>query len=582
MTTRNAHASVLLINFIERGGSESISGSDITSASEAIPLDSEILSISTTKQKGAPAGSFEFTLAPTKNWVSSITPGSWVLIHMAPRMIDKKDIASSSKETLKMIGRIDSVRVAVSVDSTGTRNTIYRVQGRDWGQFFESSLYIDPVASFSSDSAISQANKIGLDILTEINKNKKETNASTSSLIEFILKLFAGQGLDNLRKSNSDAFSKGADQLLPKYVYQVPKQLAALTNMSKDASMTNSIKLVAGRLSGPDKYVDEAEAVGVPLYNMFIGNNMLWALITEHSCSVINELIAELRWEGSKPSFTLYKRIKPFLLNSPGIMDTNRFKNRAGEVAQSWSKSSPDDATGKKVQSSFFNVKKSDIPLEDIISIEMGNNWRDSANFVELMPDPSFISTGVQDNAVAKTLPGLKANSNDYDMRAWARDGFRPLMFNTKFFPTDSSKKIDLNGQVKWIPTIKKWYFDTHKMLNGTVTLMGQNQYIAVGDNIAIPSVAAGAAHYVARDSSGSAINKQTVILAHVEAISHTFTVQDNGARNFQTTVNFVRGVIANGTATALDDSNAYGIDNNFKSMPDSNRKHVNVTKVDK
>lgn len=580
MKTRQAHASIILLNYLDRGGSQGLTLKDTVETSMPILLDKDIISIGTTKQKSAPAGHFEFSLAPSRNWIAHITPGSWVLIHMAPRAITKKDIESSSIETLKMIGRVDSVRVSVSVDpTTGARQTMYRVQGRDWGQIFENSMYIDPAASFSTDSGVAQANKLGLDLLTNINLNKKENNSSTTSLIEFIIKLFAGQGLDNARKSISDSFSKGADQLLPHYVYKTPLLLKTYTDMSSDGSLTTSIKTISGKLSGYDKYKDEAESVGMPLYHMFIGNNMLWQLINEHSCNVINETIAELRWDSDKPSFCLYKRIKPFLVESAG---DKTFGNVAGVGADIMSQfaSAGGASAGAKVQSSFFNVKRANVDLEDIITLEMGNNWQDSSNFVELMPDPSFISMPTGQNAVAKTLPGLKAQSNEYDAKAWARDGFRPMMFNTKFFPTGSDGLIDLNGQVKWLPTIKKWYFDTHKMLNGTVTMIGQDKYIGVGDNIMFPSVAAGYTQYVAANQERPSIasEKTSNILGHIESISHTFTVQSNGARDFQTTINFCRGVIVNKKGTSILDSGSYGIDTKADKLKDDAKKHTNVT----
>lgn len=57
-----------------------------------------------------------------------------------------------------------------------------------------------------------------------------------------------------------------------------------------------------------------------------------------------------------------------------------------------------------------------------------------------------------------------------------------------------------------------------------------------------------------------SAVQGESFILAHVENISHTFSVnQETGGRSFFTTVQFVRGVITNkdGTPLNLIDGNA-------------------------
>ena len=564
MKTRQAHASIILLNYLDRGGSSGLSLKDTVITDGPVLLDRDVISISTTKQKSAPAGHFEFTLAPTKNWIAHITPGSWVLIHMAPRTITKDDITNSSIETLKMVGRVDSVRVTVGVDSaTGARQTVYRVQGRDWGQIFESSMYIDPAASFSADAPLAQASKLGLDVLINLNQNKKESNFSTTTLIEFIIKLFAGQGMAEYRASIAESIGPGSGQLLPQYVYKTPIFLKGFMDMSSDGSLTTSIKMIPGKLVGYDKYDGKGnESVGLPQYHTFIGNNVLWQLINEHSCSVINETIAELRWDNKLPSFCLYKRIKPFLVEHWA---------EAGGI---------ETGTGAKVRSSFFNVRRTSVDLEDIMTLEMGNNWQDNANFIELMPDPSFISLPTGQNPVAATLPGAKAQSNQYDPLAWARDGFRPMMFNTKFFPTGSDGVIDIAGYTKWLPTMKKWYFDTHKMLNGTITIIGQDQYIGVGDNVMFPSVVAGYTQYVSAGQNVTSIasEKTSNVLGHVEAVSHTFTVQANGARNFHTTINFCRGVIVNKDGTSILEAGAYGIDTISDKLTDDNKKHTNVT----
>ena len=566
MKTRQAHASIILLNYTDRGGSAGLSPAKVVTTTEPILLDKDIISISTTKQKSAPAGRFEFSLAPTKNWIAHITPGSWVIIHMAPRKITQDDINSSNQETLKMIGRIDSVRVSVQVDpSTGARSTLYRVQGRDWGQVFESSMYIDPAAFAASDSPFVITNGLMSDLLIDTNANKKEGQGtfSTTNLVDFVIKVFAGQGLEERRKVVAGL--PGANQFLPQYVYKVPDFLKKYMNMSRDGSLTNSIEIVAGKLTGYDKYTDEKETIGIPLYPLFIGNNMLWQLINEHSCSVINENIAELRWIDGKPKFCLYKRVKPFIIDSPGAGSLSNA--RAGVEALSKGGSS------SKIQSSFFNVKRTSIDLMDVITLEMGNNWQDSANFVEIMPDASLISLPSDTSPLVKSLPALKGQSNVASEVSWARDGFRPLMYSTKFFPTDSQGTIDIFGQTKWLPTMAKWYFDTHKMLNGTVTMIGQDKYIGVGDNIMLPAATAGSTNYVTKQE-----NPDSNILGHIEAITNTFTVQSNGARSFITTVNFIRGIIVNNTGNAVVDPQSYGIDTFSSSMSEADKKHTNVT----
>ena len=583
MKTRQAHASIVLLNYTQRGGSGGMKSADVTATEPAVLLDREIMSISVTKQKSAPSGRFEFSLAPTKNWIAHITPGSWLFIHMAPRIITKGDIEGSSIETLKMIGRVDSVRVSVQVDpSTGARQTMYRVQGRDWGQFFESSMYIDSAAAFGNDTPFVQATKIAGGLITNTNPNGTGSIKSTTELVQMIIAIYAGKGLtERVGGPLKAGFSGGVSQLTPKYVFSLPKDFGTYADITPDNSLTNSIRIVPGKLTGYDTYTDQSETVGVPMFNMMVGTNQLWGLINAHSCDVINETIAELRWETDKPSLCLYKRIKPFMLKPPG----SKTVVKVGGIAPAdFLKVS--DGAARKIQSSFFDVKRANIDLEDIMSLELGNNWQDSANFIEVLPDPSIGMNPDGGNAIASRMPALKSQSNSNDSAedsfVWARDGLRPLLFNTKFFPTNTAGTIDILAQTKWLPTIKGWYFDTHKMLNGTVTMIGRGTYIGVGDNIMFPSVVAGYTQYVSagQETPSIASEKKSNILGHVEGISHTFTVQPGGARNFVTTVNFSRGVIANKDGTDLLDSGAgpYGIDTDGTILTNENKKHTNVT----
>jgi len=72
-----------------------------------LDLNSGLISISTSKSKAEPAGTFSINVAPNINWVSAIAAGSWVAIHIADRAITAQDKKLFNSQTLKMIGRID-------------------------------------------------------------------------------------------------------------------------------------------------------------------------------------------------------------------------------------------------------------------------------------------------------------------------------------------------------------------------------------------------------------------------------------------------------------------------------------------
>jgi hypothetical protein len=72
------HAGVIIWNYNDRVGADD--HGDVNKVDEIIINTTSLMSIATKKNKSTPAGSFEFYLAPTKNWVSIITPGSWCVL----------------------------------------------------------------------------------------------------------------------------------------------------------------------------------------------------------------------------------------------------------------------------------------------------------------------------------------------------------------------------------------------------------------------------------------------------------------------------------------------------------------------
>jgi hypothetical protein len=136
-----------------------------------------------------------------------------------------------------------------------------------------------------------------------------------------------------------------------------------------------------------------------------------------------------------------------------------------------------------------------------------------------------------------------------------------------------------------WKFLLREWYFDIHRLLNGTITFMGQNPYIRVGDNLLVnadiltPSDNYNLLHSELQDNAN--------LLLHVESISHNFAVSSDGARTWTTTVKFVRGLIvdANGfikaPSTDINQIGAYGaLDDRTKENNISSKNKTNIVKT--
>jgi hypothetical protein len=514
-----------------------------------------LISMQTNKSKSQPAGSFEIRLAPTFNWVTRITVGSWIALLMSPNqdILPTTNVAPGflDPRTFKMLGRIESVRMVVSVDqNTGARQTEYVVSGSDWAQVFNTKLYIDPIARNNNLDQQPETGHAARLILGNAVKDWSDRRKLPSSgeVTQLMINLW-GDPLAALK----DAFSQSAPNLLlssgPQYTIPGPVAIwCGLTNEKKIPSikMADAINLLQGKLSGYDKYGgDPNEGQGFPDPASLYGINTFWQVLTDNCNPTINELVADIRFDTPLNQLTLYKRVKPFVTS-------NGF-------------SGPDP----KLVSKFKDIKRINVPYEEVISINAGTNYRDKVNFVEILPQP-------QRNQATFDL-ATKKEGQTKDLDAIGRDGFRPLIERARYLPYQGSEPAPIKAAQEWKQLLREWYFSAHNMLNGSMRIIGRDEYISVGDNVMVSSKVFGAAPFNKAQSDAEAGGNETFLLAHIENVSHTFTVDEMGARSFITTIQFSRGVITDASGKVLDPSGD-AIDHNATQLYNEGEKNIHDT----
>lgn len=530
----NPSAAVIVWNYSDRISSLTASDgtTDPNTIDETIVLSTSIISIQTSKSKSQPSGAFEIKLAPTFNWAARITPGSWCSILMSNRNIEVSpdDVGTVSRTSFKMFGRITSVRAVVNVNqSTGARMTYYLASGEDWGAMFNAPLYIDPVArnnDLEKDAFISFSARLGFQqIIKDWIDEKRGALPTAGQWVDAIIQLW-GDPLSSLREKLSEispqlSLSSGVQFLLPEEAVSY-MGFSALDG-SQSYRVASLIRQIEGILEDLDTYKPIDDARGYPDPNSFFGMNTLWQQVLNNGNSTLNEFIAEVRFD-DKPGSTLalYRRIKPFI---------------EGDI--------PEDLEPvKHLISKFKFVKFHDVPDTEIVSLNAGTNFRDKFNFIEIRPQPLFEMSFFQNPT--------KRDSQFFDAYAAERDGFKPLFEQVTYMPYESDPANALFEALDWKYILKEWYFNTHNMLNGAATFIGQSDYIAAGDNIRIPVRAFGPSFNLGQGADGG----DSYLLANIESVSNSFTVNNNGARSFSTTVQFTRGIIVdskNNTVNAPD-----------------------------
>ena len=531
---KTPHAAVLVWNYVDRIGTEGMT-SDPQSSGVQKPTQVEpmiistlsCISIATSKSKGQPEGTFEIALAPTKDWVSTLTAGSWLAILMSNTPIVEKDLQRANKNQVKMIGKIESVRADVTVDDDAARHTRFLVTGVDWGHIFNNIIYVDNLIAAGEDQT-AQGNTISTLLTNSLFAGKGTPQTffvkdNLSSLIQLF-----GQNVKGLEKIQKD-INHLAGAL---YNFNIPQEMATYFNFVDDdgdpsTRLNKLLRLITGSLKGPDHYIDSLESKGFLNPMTLQGQHTFWQVLIENSNPILNEMYPEMRWNMNDPSnnslqLTIYNRIKPFSYNS----DTNN-----GSAS---------------FKSYFQNCRLHTVDDYEVISVNAGTNWRDKFNFIEVKPN--FTEFDVIAN-------WTKQKSQAFDAQAFEREGFRPLILESKQFPSDGTS----NGKAgtdtganwdqleDWALIMREWYFNTHRMLNGTIVLHGSEEYIAVGDNIRFNAGLINVTPNINAAVANSQSNTNQYVLCHVENISNSFSVSSEGARSFITTIQFVRGIIVNG-----------------------------------
>jgi hypothetical protein len=523
------HACVKIWNFNDRITSgtpnANFGGSieEISEINETILNTVSCVSIHTSKGKGSPAGSFEMVLAPTADWLSRITSGSWCAIMMATSPITADQLKHADAKFVKMIGKIESVRLDVSVNDEGARVSRYIVTGTDWGHIFNNVLYIDNLIAGPGDSQ-SQGALIAINLQRQLfgDGNSPQSFKVVDNLAALLGIFGTSSPLYQTGKAINRLQQSVYDFVIPTEMAQFCRFIDADNNLNGSTKLSDVIGIQSGKLVGYDSYEESNDAYGFIDPFSVQGTNTFWQLLQDNNNPALNELYNEIDWEYDStgqvlgPSLTIFSRIKPFSYkpNAPAI----------------------------NIRSPFTLLKLHRLDNNAVTGITVATNWRDKYNFVEVRPQFS-------DFQLLGSWTAQKAQG--FDALAFNREGFRPLILGTKQFPVDptvaGTPSFDADILTSWVALLKEWYFDTHRLLNGVITIRNQQEYIGVGNNILFEAGLINPTINISSSATTNASSGNTnYILAHVENVEHTFTVDDFGARTYNTTIEFVRGIVVN------------------------------------
>lgn len=523
---KTPHAAVIVWNYVDRISADGVK--KIAEIEPKIISTVSCISIQTIKSKGSPVGSFEIVLAPTINWVSKITAGSWCCILMSNRKITEEDLKSAKPDTLKMIGKIESVRLETQ-QNEDTRLSRYVITGVDWGYIFNNSIYTDN--TIGDKEKKDQTNSFYLLFRNLMfGSGKTPEPLKVDDLMQGIINVMGGANEQESLEGNAELYKKGNRLDISKYAFYIPTEMANFLNLGSQknkgvsTSVGKIIELITGKLIDNNIYNNISGAYGFLNPFSYQGTASFWQILLDNSNPAINEMFCDMDWTDNNLSLKLYNRIKPFCYKK--IQKSSRYA------------------------SDFKKIKMHKIDPIYVTSVVVATNWRDKYNFVEIRCN--FSDTKTFDHYIL-------TKTQRSDPEAFNREGFRPLIVVTKQMPYNGDEPptgvpITPDDSIlgEWADLLKEWFFDSHRLLNGTITITGSTEYIGVGNNILLdakiinPSLNFTLASNVDKE-------KKAYLLAHVENVSNSFTVGQDGAREYKTVIQFVRGIFVTEQIELID-----------------------------
>lgn len=534
MYSYNHDAEVIVYNYAFRDSDVVIPSlknfpSPQVTTTEEVKIGYAATSITCTKSKSSPYGTFSITLKPTEDWITKIVPGSWCAIFMSNDKLTKDTINNSAAADgdnflapLKMVGLIMAVRVNKSISQEGVVSITYTISGFDFGYTLTSSIYVNQMFQGQALAGAYVSSWSSLSF-----PNDDSTIGDPALNISRVL-----QGWSKISKEGIKA-GLSVDIKPPDIRIVIPDQVAKLLGTETEiiGFMNTAIgldqrksKLVTIEGSAAKNF--KTPLVGEKYFepHRLILNNTVWGMINEYVNPTLNEAYCDLHICTAEPNIASFAQVAKNLgVAAPGVgkvqplfvmrqipFSTPNYESTNSLIAL---ENTPSAKSEPYPITMLTDLPKTIIPSHKVINYDIGFSEYDRVNFTEL--------NAFELNAQNKGM-GINTNNKPSNQEgSIKRFGLRPKIVYGADYGFSATDK--LNTASTWRGLLRDWFFDTHRYVNGTVECIGLTEHIAIGENIVL---------------------QQEEILGHIESYTHTFSVDpETGLKTFRTSIEFVRGI---------------------------------------
>jgi hypothetical protein len=489
---------------------------DVLTTRQPLVVVNDAVNIQVSSQKNNPNHNFSCVLMQGDlNYMTAVHPGDYVIVNMVnyeekameirERAL-KGEAINKNDDGFKGIFKVADVRMQLSTSPNGTKQYFVTITARAFDEF-NNILYFNPALDNKQNQSFIYNN---FKSWREVILNKNQSNVQ--SLIREVIKRTIGTGLKIT--DNNDL------KLNQVPTYQVPGIVLGLLNKTVDkdpyiskinnyylgvwdssasnTSKNSQIPLEKGftnffkKQRGSNWYQTNRKLSGTrQVMLQDFSNVSVWSLIQDYSNPVINEVYTCFRVADDKhvyPSFIA--RQKPF--------NTKHYKNNPNKIAHT----------------QFLDIPRWKISPNLIYNINIGRSDAARINFVQI-----FTRNLASNESVNQTQQISMGNfvADDGDIK---RNGRKPFVKNCNYdFPLDGTNQEQYLG-LKYAHLVADWVMGGHLKLNGSISCVGIEEPICIGDNLEYDDV-----------------------VYHIETLSHVMAIDANGIKTFQTNTSLSMGV---------------------------------------
>jgi len=513
-----------------------------TIAQKPLVVENDCVQVTVSDSKSVLTPSMTASLLITDiNYETEIAPGDFVFVNMLNWEHEARAVADKARNRQAINGihdgfkgffKVQSVRKSLMVDPvSGTKRYVIRITGFAFTEF-NNSIYFNPYLIGESDqNTLLFSSLIGIDwALLQNDKGLTQIQ----NVLQFLIQSFIGNGFTDLGKKTPGIITANTHFYMPQGV----GTLLGLQGLqsAKDAYnflfgiqkySNNSNQTLAQGLNPSDVPQNATATTGRFMFtgSPVEGNTVTkpeywnqekaWSILNQFTNSPLNELYTCFRVapNGSVMPTMVFRQI-PFTTDNfvPGSYKVTR----------------------------FMNLPRWNVDPALAFSFDLGKDEVARINFVQYFGKSVNGSSGYDisdENAEHNYL---------YDVDDVQRNGLRPYVVTSAFdrvSANDTDAVLAQNpGSFRspgWAKIVGDALIGGHLKMSGSITFVGLPEPIAVGDNLQFDNV-----------------------VYHIEQISHTAAISQDGKKVFRTTLTLSNGMdLANGQNVVYNEmtyGNAY------------------------